>query len=413
LTQVAICRYAVGIDALQRKFASVLPALTERGRRLAVAAEARALGYGGIARVARASGVSRSTIQRGLREIGRRGRRLGVEKVRRPGGGRKKLQELEPRLAIDLDRLVEPAVRGDPESPLRWTSKSLRTLARELQEMGHDVSYPTVGRLLVEAGYSMQSNQKSKEGGKHPDRNAQFEYLYSQVRRQQRRGQPVISVDTKKKELIGDFKNGGQEWLPQGKPRRVRVHDFIIKTKGKAIPYGVYDLTRNAGWVSVGIDHDTAAFAVNSIRRWWRAMGKRTYPGADSLLITADSGGSNAAKSRLWKWELQRLANETGLSICVHHLPPGTSKWNKIEHRLFSFISQNWRGRPLTSLAVIVNSIAATKTQAGLRVRCEIDRERYPKGLKVTDEQLAAVNIKRHKFHGDWNYSIRKSVTHT
>jgi hypothetical protein len=317
---------------------------------------------------------------------------------------------VEPRLAVDLDRLVEPAVRGDPESPLRWTCKSLRSLARQLQVMGHAISYPTVGRLLVEAGYSLQSNQKSKEGNHHPDRNAQFEFIYAGIRRQQRAGQPVISVDTKKKELIGDFKNAGREWLPEGKPRRVRVHDFLIKTKGKAIPYGVYDLTRNAGWVSVGIDHDTSAFAVNSIRRWWRAMGRRSYPKARSLLITADSGGSNAARSRLWKWELQRLADETGLSISVRHLPPGTSKWNKIEHRLFSFISQNWRGRPLTSLAVIVNSIAATKTQAGLRVRCEIDRERYPKGRKVTDEQLAAVAIKRDSFHGDWNYIISPKV---
>ena len=371
-----------------------------------MAAEARALGYGGVAKVARASGLSVSTIQRGLREIGRRGRRMGAERVRRAGGGRKSLLQLEPRLAADLDRLVEPATRGDPESPLRWTCKSLRTLARQLQSMGHAVSYPTVGTLLVQAGYSLQSNQKAKEGSRHPDRNAQFEYIYSEIKRQQRTKQPVISVDTKKKELVGDFKNAGREWHLKGKPRRVRVHDFLIKTKGKAIPYGVYDLTRNAGWVSVGIDHDTSAFAVNSIRRWWRLMGRRSYPRARTLLITADSGGSNAARSRLWKWELQRLADETGLSISVRHLPPGTSKWNKIEHRLFSFITKNWRGRPLTSLAVIVNSIAATRTQAGLRVRCEIDRERYPKGKKITDEQLASVAIKRGSFHGEWNYTI-------
>jgi hypothetical protein len=331
---------------------------------------------------------------------------MDSEKVRKPGGGRKKLLQTDPRLAADLDRLVEPATRGDPESPLRWTCKSLRVLSKQLQGMGHDVSYMTVGRLLVEAGYSLQSNQKSKEGSKHPDRNAQFEYIYSEIRRQQRVRQPVISVDTKKKELVGDFKNAGKEWLPQGKPRRVRVHDFIIRTKGKAIPYGVYDLTRNAGWVSVGIDHDTSAFAVNSIRRWWRLMGKRSYPQAARLLITADSGGSNAARSRLWKWEIQKLADETGLSISVRHLPPGTSKWNKIEHRLFSFISQNWRGRPLTSLAVIVNSIAATRTRTGLRVRCELDQGRYPKGEKITDEQLASLVIKREAFHGDWNYTI-------
>lgn len=331
---------------------------------------------------------------------------MDSEKVRKPGGGRKSLLQTDPRLAADLDRLVEPATRGDPESPLRWTCKSLRTLSKQLQGMGHDISYMSVGRLLVEAGYSLQSNQKSKEGGKHPDRNAQFEYIYSEIHRQQRARQPVISVDTKKKELVGDFKNGGKEWCTQGKPRRVRVHDFMIKTKGKAIPYGVYDLTRNAGWVSVGIDHDTSAFAVNSIRRWWRLMGRRSYPEARTLLITADSGGSNAARSRLWKWELQKLADEFGLSISVRHLPPGTSKWNKIEHRLFSFISQNWRGRPLTSLAVIVNSIAATRTRTGLRVRCELDSGRYPKGEKVTDEQIASLALKRETFHGDWNYTI-------
>jgi transposase len=373
---------------------------------MAVAAEARSLGYGGIAKVARASGLSVSTVRRGLQEICRRGRRMDSEMVRKAGGGRRRLLQADPRLAADLDQLVEPAARGDPESPLRWTCKSLRNLSKQLQGMGHDISYMTVGRLLVEAGYSLQSNQKAKEGSKHPDRNAQFEYIYSEIGRQQRARQPVISVDTKKKELVGDFKNGGKEWRPQGKPRRVRVHDFLIKTKGKAIPYGVYDLTRNAGWVSVGIDHDTSAFAVNSIRRWWRLMGRRSYPDARTLLITADSGGSNAARSRLWKWELQKLADEFGLSISVRHLPPGTSKWNKIEHRLFSFISQNWRGRPLTSLAVIVNSIAATRTRTGLRVRCELDPGRYPKGEKITDEQLASLALKRESFHGDWNYTI-------
>ena len=331
---------------------------------------------------------------------------MDPEKVRRSGGGRKKLVALEPRLATDLEKLLEPAARGDPESPLRWTCKSLRVLSRQLQAMGHEVSYSTVRVLLQQAGYSLQSNRKVKEGGQHPDRNAQFEYIYREVGRQQKQSQPVISVDTKKKELVGDFKNGGREWLPQGNPRRVRVHDFLIKSKGKAIPYGVYDLTRNAGWVNLGIDHDTAAFAVNSIRRWWRTMGRRTYPKADRLMITADSGGSNGARTRLWKWELQRLANETGLSIHVRHLPPGTSKWNKIEHRLFSFISQNWRGKPLTSLAVIVSLIAATRTKAGLRVRCEIDSGRYPKGEKVTDAQFKSINIKREPFHGEWNYSI-------
>ncbi len=331
---------------------------------------------------------------------------MDPEKVRRSGGGRKSLIVLEPRLAADLEKLLEPAARGDPESPLRWTCKSLRVLSRQLQTMGHEVSYSTVRALLQQAGYSLQSNRKVKEGGQHPDRNAQFEYIYQEVSRHQKQGQPVISVDTKKKELVGDFKNGGREWLPQGKPRRVRVHDFLIKSKGKAIPYGVYDLTRNAGWVNLGIDHDTAAFAVNSIRRWWRTMGRRVYPKATRLMITADSGGSNGSRTRLWKWELQRLANETGLSIRVHHLPPGTSKWNKIEHRLFSFISQNWRGKPLTSLAVIVSLIAATRTKGGLRVRCEIDSGRYPKGEKVSDAQFSSIHIKRDPFHGEWNYTI-------
>jgi len=394
------------VDILKQRFAALLPALNERGRRLAVAAEARALGFGGVAKVARASGVSASTIWRGLRELKKPGRRLDASKVRRPGGGRKSLLETEPRLAADLDSLVEPATRGDPESPLRWTCKSLRVLANQLQAMGHPISYPTVGALLRQEGYSLQANQKAKEGAQHPDRNAQFEYIYRGIRRQQSSGQPVISVDTKKKELVGDFKNTGREWRPRGTPQRVRVHDFLLPAKGKAIPYGVYDLTRNAGWVSVGIDHDTAAFAVNSIRRWWRTMGRRAYPRARTLLITADSGGSNGARTRLWKWELQRLATESGLSISVCHLPPGTSKWNKIEHRLFSFISRNWRGRPLVSLATIVSLIAATRTRMGLRVRCELDPGRYPEGEKISDAQMSSLNIERARFHGDWNYTI-------
>jgi hypothetical protein len=384
----------------------LLPSLTERGRRLAVAAEARALGRGGVARVVGASGLSESTVRRGLLELGKRGRRMTPERVRRSGGGRKKLALVEPRLVTDLEKLIEPAVRGDPESPLRWSCKSLRTLSTQLHAMGHEVHYSTVRNLLLQAGYSLQANRKVKEGKQHPDRNTQFEFISTEVLRLQRRGQPVISVDTKKKELVGNFKNSGKEWRPQGKPQRVRVHDFLIKSKGKAIPYGVYDLARNAGWVNIGIDHDTAAFAVNSIRRWWRTMGRRVYPNARQLLITADSGGSNGARTRLWKWELQRLATQTGLSIHVRHLPPGTSKWNKIEHRLFSFISQNWRGKPLTSLAVIVNLIAATRTKAGLRVRCEVDSGRYPKGQKITDAQFSTIKIRREKFHGDWNYTI-------
>ena len=394
------------MDVLRQKFAALLPALNERGRRLAAAAEARSLGYGGVARVARASGVSVSTIWRGLRDLKKPGPRMDASKVRRPGGGRKNLVATEPRLAADLDSLVEPATRGDPESPLRWTCKSLRVLSTQLQAMGHAISYPTVGSLLRQSGYSLQGNQKAKEGTRHPDRNAQFEYIYREIRRQQSSGQPVISVDTKKKELVGDFKNAGREWRPRGKPQRVRVHDFLLPAKGKAIPYGVYDLTRNAGWVSVGIDHDTAAFAVNSIRRWWRTMGRRAYPKARTLLITADSGGSNGVRTRLWKWELQRLATESGLSISVRHFPPGTSKWNKIEHRLFSFISQNWRGRPLASLAVIISLIAATRTRAGLTVRCELDPGRYPEGEKISDAQMSSLKIERARFHGDWNYTI-------
>jgi hypothetical protein len=356
--------------------------------------------------VARAAGMSESTVRRGLREIGKRGRRMSPERVRRPGGGRKSLVEIEPRLTADLDRLVEPAARGDPESPLRWTCKSLRVLTRQLQAMGHAISYPTVRTLLLHAGYSLQANRKVTEGDQHPDRNAQFEYIYAEIRRHQQQRQPVISVDAKKKELVGDFKNAGRDWRLRGQPQRVRVHDFLIPSKGKAIPYGVYDLTRNTGWVTIGIDHDTAAFAVNSIGRWWNTLGRRAYPRARTLLIAADSGGSNGARTRLWKWELQRLATETNLAIRVRHLPPGTSKWNKIEHRLFSFISQNWRGKPLTSLAVIVNLISATRTRTGLRVRCEIDSRSYPKGTKVTDEQLSTIQIRRESFHGDWNYTI-------
>jgi transposase len=399
----------VDLWTLKRKFSALSPALNERSRRWVAASEARGLGHGGIALVSKASGISCSTISRGLKElVGRRKRPkvLDSSRIRRHGGGRKKLLEKDPRLKADLESLVEPVTRGDPESPLRWTLKSLRTLGTELQGMGHAVSHSAVGTLLHEAGYSLQGNQKAMEGSSHPDRNAQFEHINRQVLQHQRVGRPVISVDTKKKELIGDFKNAGKEWRPQGRPRRVRVHDFLIPGKGKAIPYGVYDLTRNKGWVNVGIDHDTAAFAVNSIRRWWRTMGHSMYRGAKSLLITADAGGSNASRSRLWKWELQKLADQTRLSISVCHLPPGTSKWNKIEHRLFSFISQSWRGQPLTSLAVIINLIAATRTRSGLKVRCELDRGSYPKGEEVTNDQMATLQIERARFHGDWNYTL-------
>ena len=383
-----------------------MPTLNERGRRMVAAAEAQSLGRGGITWVAKVSGISYPTIWRGLKELRSRRKVMDSSRIRHPGAGRKKLQQKEPQLVADLESLVEPVTRGDPISSLRWTSKSLRTLSRQLQSMGHSICYAVVGKLLRELGYSLQANQKTKEGKSHPDRNGQFEHIHRCVCRQQRGGGPVISVDTKKKELVGDFKNAGRQWHPQGQPCRVRVHDFLIPAKGKVAPYGVYDLTRNMGWVSVGIDHDTAAFAVNSIRRWWQTMGRRAYPQGKSLLITADSGGSNGARVRLWKWELQKLADQTRLSISVCHFPPGTSKWNKIEHRLFSFISQNWRGRPLVSLAVIVSLIAATRTNSGLKVRCEIDQGRYPKGQKITDDQMTTLNIEPAKFHGEWNYTI-------
>ncbi len=394
------------IQSLQAKFRALAPVLTERSRRLWAATEAQALGHGGIALVERATDISRSTIARGIQEL-KSGQPLSPERTRRPGGGRKRAEAQDATLGADLDALVEPTAAGAPDSPLRWTSKSLRKLAAELQAMGHSVSHRLVGELLHAAGYSLQANRKTREGSSHPDREAQFRYLNDRVRRCQKERQPVISVDTKKKELVGDFQNPGREWRPKGSPEPVRVHDFLIPEQGKAIPYGVYDLQRNEGWVSVGINHDTGSFAVNAIRRWWKRMGRPAYRGARSLLITADAGGSNGSRLRLWKWELQKFANRTGLSITVCHFPPGTSKWNKIEHRLFSYISMNWRGKPLTSLAAIVSLIASTTTQSGLRVRSEIDRGHYPKGVGVTDEQMAQINLKRHSFHGDWNYTIR------
>jgi len=401
----------VELQRLRDKLSALLPALNERGRRMVVAAEAQALGRGGITLVAKASGVAYSTICRGLKDLNSCRKLLDPTRVRRPGGGRKSVQTKTPEIMADLKHLVEPATRGDPESPLRWSSKSLRTLAEQLHKMGHPVSHPVVGNLLREAGYSLQANQKAREGTSHPDRNAQFEHINRRVIQQQRADGPVISVDAKKKELVGNFKNAGREWRRHGKPRRVRVHDFLIAEKGKATPYGVYDLSRNKGWVSVGIDHDTAAFAVNSIRRWWQRMGRPVYRSAKSLLITADSGGSNATRSRLWKWELQALADQIRMPIMVCHFPPGTSKWNKIEHRLFSFISRNWRGQPLASLAVIVSLIAATRTNRGLTVRSELDPGRYPKGLKITDDQMASLNIEPGSFHGDWNYTIHPRRT--
>jgi transposase len=391
--------------ALKRRFELVAPSLDERTRRLVAAAEAVAIGWGGVSRVSQATGVSRRAISQGITEL-QEPRMVGTGRVRRPGGGRKRTVAQDPTLLADLERLVEPLSRGDPESPLRWTCKSLHRLAEELNRQGHKTSHRMVAELLRTLGYRLQANHKTWEGGNHPDRNAQFEHLNEIVAQYLAAGDPVISVDTKKKELVGDFKNGGRELRPKGDPELVRMHDFVIPELGRANPYGVYDLAQNAGWVSVGTDHDTAAFAVASIRRWWQSMGMAQYPQAQHLLITADGGGSNGSRVRLWKVELQKLADETGLAISVCHLPPGTSKWNKIEHRLFSFISQNWRGKPLISHEVIVNLIAATTTQTGLRVRCELDQTSYPPGEKISDDDLAQVNISRDDFHGEWNYTI-------
>jgi hypothetical protein len=398
-------------DTIRRRFEWLAPAADEQMRRLIAAAESLAIGYGGASIVARATGVSRRAIADGAKELKdpkrlRASRQLKQGRVRQPGGGRKKIVAKDATLQRDLERLVDPVTRGDPESPLRWTCKSVRRLAAELLEMGHEASYWVVTQLLHEMDYSLQSNLKTLEGASHPDRNAQFEHINREVQRYLGERQPVISVDTKKKELVGPFKNGGRELQPKGKPEQVRVHDFEIKELGKVAPYGVYDIAQNAGWVNVGTDHDTAAFAVESIRRWWQTMGHPTYPKAKRLLITADSGGSNGSRVRLWKLQLQKLADETGLQISVCHFPPGTSKWNKIEHRLFSFISQNWRGKPLVSHEVIVNLIAATTTTKGLRVASALDTNTYPKGIKVSDKELAKVQIERADFHGDWNYTI-------
>ena len=388
------------------KYEVLQAALNERTRRLWAGTEAVAYGRGGIAAVMRVTGMSRNTIVRGIAEAAV-AHPLDVARIRAPGGGRKAKAMLDPGLKQALERRVEPVSRGDPESPLRWTCKSTRRLARDLAAEGYQVSHRLVADLLHELGYRLQANRKTREGSSHPDRNAQFEYINRVVSQAMAGGQPAVSVDTKKKELVGDFKNGGREWRPKGAPEEVRVHDFLDKQLGKAIPYGVYDLARNAGWVSVGVDHDTATFAVNTIRRWWRTMGRPGYPRARSLLIVADSGGSNGSRVRLWKWELHQLACQTGLAIHVCHLPPGTSKWNKIEHRLFSFISQNWRGRPLLTHATIVNLIAHTRTTSGLKVRCELDAKRYPRKVKVTNAQMEQIHLRPDAFHGEWNYLIR------
>ena len=379
--------------------------LDERSRRLWAAAESAAHGRGGISLVARASGISRRAIAVGLAELRKkpdRSRRAHLP-IRQKGGGRKKAALKDPKLVVDLEKLLEPVTRGDPQSPLRWTCKSVRNLADELRAQGHKVSHVLVAELLHEQKYSLQANRKTKEGSSHPDRNAQFEYINAKATEFLQSGQPAISVDTKKKEQVGDYKNEGREWRPQGQPESVQVHDFA---KQKDVPYGVYDLGQNAGWVSVGTDHDTSAFAVESIRRWWTMMGHDVYPHAGRLLITADSGGSNGSRVRLWKLELQKLADETGLAISVCHFPPGTSKWNKIEHRLFSFITKNWRGKPLVSHEIIVNLIAATTTRTGLRVQSQVDTGKYPKGVKVSKAEFAAIQLRPDAFHGEWNYLI-------
>jgi hypothetical protein len=391
-------------DQLAVKFAVLLPHLDERQRRLLMAAEARGLGHGGVRAVAQAASVSETTVRKGVFELEAGEEPLG--RVRRPGGGRKRVVDLNPGLRSALLALVEPDVRGDPMSPLRWTVKSTRTLAQELTRAGHRVSADTVAGLLREEGFSLQANVKRIEGSQHPDRDAQFRYLNEQARAHRDAGQPVISVDTKKKELVGEFKNNGRQWRPTGEPAPVNVHDFADPQLGKAVPYGIYDLAADTGWVNVGTDHDTAAFAVESIRRWWHGQGQAAYPQAARLLITADAGGSNGYRTRAWKLELAQLAAETGLTITVCHLPPGTSKWNKIEHRLFSHITMNWRGRPLTSHEVIVQSIAATTTRTGLRVSAALDTNIYPTGVRIGEAEMAALPLTRHAFHGDWNYAL-------
>src|SRR6266571_5187449 len=397
-------------EAIAAKFIILRPLLDERARRAWAAVEARAMGRGGMSRVAEATGLSRVTIRAGLQELARTdtasGPQAPPERLRRRGGGRKPLSMHDPHLLHALETLVHPVTRGDPMSLLRWTCKSASQLAAALRAQGHPVSERTVNRLLHDLGYSLQSNRKTLEGSTHPDRDAQFQYLHRRAKAFQHQGQPVISVDTKKKELVGQFRHGGREWSPQGQPEEVGVHDFPRKTLGKVIPYGVYDEATNTGGVSVGVDHDTAECAVVTVRRWWRHMGSQVYPKAKRLLITADGGGSNGSRCRLWKVELQRLADETGLRISVCHFPPGTSKWNKIEHRMFCHITEHWRGKPLVSRAVIVNLIGSTRTRAGLKVRAELDPAPYPTGIKVSDAEFAAVQLQRAAFHGDWNYAI-------
>lgn len=393
-------------STLKERFDLLSPLLDERMRRLVAAVEAELLGYGGVSRVSEETGVSRRAITEGKKELKEAVKKPNQERVRKTGGGRKRITQKYPALKRELRKLVESTTRGDPESPLLWTCKSVRKLSDELKKKGYIVSHTVVSALLADLGYSLQANAKTREGEDHPDRNAQFEHINFKIKEFQASQQPVISVDCKKKELIGNFKTNGQEYRPTGEPEEVNAYDFPDKELGKVAPYGVYDLTKNKGWVSVGISHDTAAFAVNTIRQWWVSMGKACYPQASQLLITADSGGSNSYRTRLWKIELQRLAKETGLSVSVCHLPPGTSKWNKIEHRLFSFITQNWRGRPLLSHEVVVNLIAATTTRKGLQVECQLDTNTYEKGIQISEEEMKALHINMNAFHGEWNYTI-------
>ena len=403
----------IDIAAIKLRYEALGPVLDERGRRRFAAAEALSAGWGGIAAVCEATGIARSTIGYGLRELRGDAPDSALGGIRRKGAGRKPLTQTDPTLLSDLEGLVAPATRGDPMSPLKWTSKSLRNLANALCAMGHRVGHDVVGTLLKRLGYSLQGNRKTLEGSHHVDRDAQFRHIAETVKGAIAAGQPAISVDTKKKELVGDFKNGGREYRPAGSPEPVRVHDFVDPRFGRAAPYGVYDIADDKGWVSVGIDHDTAAFAVNAIRSWWMIMGRSRYLGAHTLTITADGGGSNGSRVRLWKVELQKLADELGLTVVVLHLPPGTSKWNKIEHRLFSFISRNWRGRPLIDYRTIVELIGATTSTAGLTVRCELDENPYPAGIKVSDEEMAELNIFRDDFHGEWKYTIKPRMSET
>jgi hypothetical protein len=398
--------------ALLQRLARIWPHLDERTRRLTAAGEALAWGRGGITAVSRASGLSRKAIAKGIAEL-ETGAVLPPGSVRRKGAGRKPLTEHDPGLPAALERLIEPETRGDPESPLRWTCKSTRTLAAQLTRQKHPISHLKVAQLLHKDGYSLQGNRKTEEGNQHPDRDAQFHHINTQVKRAMAKRTPVISVDTKKKELVGNYHNGGQQWRPAKKPRRVQGHDFPQPEVPRAYPYGIYDLERNRGFVNVGTDHDTGAFAVASIGGWWRHEGRRLYPDAKDLLITADGGGSNGWRLRLWKLELQKLADETGLAISVCHFPPGTSKWNKVEHRLFSFITSNWRGEPLRDYETIVKLISRTTTIKGLHVTCRLDRRNYPTGRKVTDEEMKQVNLTRHKFHGEWNYTIQPRTSET